>query len=179
MKRFWLLPVLAIAAGCATTGSDLPTQSGVDLQAYAGTWHEQARLPHRFQSDCAGDVQAEYALRANNRIDVINQCRAEDGSTKVARGEGRLSTSVEPRNPAQLEVRFAPDWTAWVPAVWGDYWIMRIDGDYEYSLVGTPDRQYLWVLSRDRQGDPATVQRLLDYAASQGFNTDDVIMTNQ
>lgn len=179
MKKFWLLPLLAVLAGCATSRTELPTQAGVDLQAYAGTWYEQARLPNRFQADCVGDVQAEYTLQPDNRIDVTNQCRTADGTTKIAHAEGRLSKAADPRDPAQLEVRFAPDWTAWLPMVWGDYWIMRVEGDYEYSLVGTPDRNYLWVLARDKQADPATVQRLLDYAETQGFETTDVIMTNQ
>lgn len=179
MNRLWLMPILAVIAACATSRTDLPTQEGVDLNAYAGTWYEQARLPNRFQSDCVGDVQADYAVRSDNRIDVTNQCLTQDGTTKVAQAEGRLARSADPRDPAQLEVRFAPDWTAWLPMVWGDYWIMRLEGDYQYSLVGTPDRKYLWVLARDKNADAATVQGLLDYAATQGFETDQVIMTNQ
>lgn len=63
--------------------------------------------------------------------------------------------------------------------VWGDYWIMRIEGDYQYSLVGTPDRKYLWVLSREENGDPQTVKRLLAHAGSLGFPIQQVIMTGR
>lgn len=59
--------------------------------------------------------------------------------------------------------------------VWGDYWIMRLEGGYEYSLVGTPDRKYLWVLTREEQADPERVQALLDYAGTQGFAVENVI----
>jgi len=179
MKKILALPLILVAAGCATPTANLPTQANVDLNKYAGTWYEQARLPNRFQKDCVGDVRADYALQPDGTIDVTNQCRTQDGSTKVAQGEGRLSKAVNPADPARLEVRFAPKWTAWLPLVWGDYWIIELAGDYQYSLVGTPDREYLWVLSREKQADEATVKRLLDHARSMGFAVDDVVKTDQ
>lgn len=169
MHKFLALPIVAMLAGCAASNTSLPTQANVDLNKYAGTWYEQARLPNRFQKDCTGDVQAEYKLRPDNSISVINQCRVQDGSMKVVEGEGRLSKSVDPRDPAILEVRFAPKWTSWLPMVWGDYWIMKLQGDYQYSLVGTPDRKYLWVLSREQKADEAVIAALLEYAGTLGF----------
>lgn len=177
MKKILAMPLVAILAGCATSGPSLPTQANVDLNKYAGTWYEQARLPNRFQEDCAGNVQAEYTLRPDNTISVTNQCRAKDGSTKVAEGEGRLSKAADPQDPAILEVRFAPTWLSWLPMVWGDYWIMKLQGDYQYSLVGTPDRKYLWVLSRDKHADNAVVTDLLNYARTLNFPVDQVITT--
>jgi len=149
----------------------------VDLGKYAGTWYEQARLPNRFQRDCVSDVRAVYTSRAGDTIGVTNQCRTQDGSTKSAEAEGRLSRAADPRDPAKLEVRFAPKWTSWLPMVWGDYWILRVEGDYQYSLVGTPDRKYLWVLSRDKQADSAIVTKLLEYAGTLSFPIEQIIRT--
>lgn len=177
MKKIIGMSLIASLVGCAAPHADLPTQANVDLNKYSGRWHEQARLPNRFQEDCAGDVQADYTLNPDTTINVTNQCRKRDGSTEVAAGEGRLSRAAEPLDPAKLEVRFAPKWLSWLPMVWGDYWIMRLEGDYEYSLVGTPDRKYLWVLSRDKNPDEATVTQLLEYARTQGFDTSSVIVT--
>lgn len=174
MTRILAVSLVAILAGCAAPPGSLPTQKGVDLNRYAGTWYEQARLPNRFQKDCVGDVQADYELKAGNAIRVVNQCITEDGSTKVAEGEGRLSTVADPRDPAKLEVRFAPEWTSWLPMVWGDYWIIKLDDGYQHSLVGTPDRKYLWVLSREKQADTAVVGELLDYAGTLGFAVENV-----
>ncbi len=178
MKRMIAASGFALLAGCATTQNDLPTQSDLDLDKYAGTWFEQARLPNRFQKDCIGEVRADYTLKPNNRLEVVNQCKARDGSVKTAGGEGRLNPSFAPPDPARLEIRFAPQWTSWIPMVWGDYWIIRVAGDYNHSLVGTPDRKYLWVLSRQRTADAASVQALLDYAATLGFATDDIRRTS-
>jgi apolipoprotein D and lipocalin family protein len=77
----------------------------------------------------------------------------------------------------RLEVSFAPHWLSWVPLVWGDYWIMQLDADYQVALVGTPDRKYLWVLSRSPQMDPARLTALLDYASATGFDTATVVRT--
>src|SRR5690606_3618964 len=114
-----------------TTSPELPTPTGVDLERYAGTWHEQARLPNRFQADCVGEVKAEYAVQPDGTLAVTNQCRVQDGSTKMATGEGRLARINGQTDTSRLEVRFAPKWTSWLAMVWGDYWIIRLDGDYQ------------------------------------------------
>lgn len=175
MKSIVIASLMVTLAGCATTRTDLPTQSGVELSKYAGTWYEQTRLPNRFQKDCVSDVQADYVLQADGTLGVTNQCKMANGETKIATAEGRLNTSVQPPDPAKLQVRFSPEWTSWVPGVWGDYWIIKLDGNYEYSLVGTADREYLWVLSRDKKADPAKVDALLAHARSLGFAVDQMI----
>lgn len=108
---------------------------------------------------------------------MVNQCRKEDGTVKRAEGVGRMAEQGPMADASRLEVRFAPDWVSWLPLVWGDYWIIRLAGDYEYSLVGTPDRKYLWVLTRDEQPDAQRVQALLDYAGTLGFPVEEVIRT--
>lgn len=179
MKRMLILSLPALLVACASSQADLATQDNVDLNKYMGTWFEQARLPNSFQRECIGDVQANYVMAADKTITVTNRCQAKDGEVKEAIGQGRLSRSVEPADPAILEVRFAPKWLSWFPMVWGDYWIMKLEGDYQYSLVGTPDRKYLWVLSREKQADPQVVNELLDYAAAQGFAVQKVVPTNK
>lgn len=176
MKMLVSISLLTVLAGCAVSSGNLATETGVDLEKYAGTWYEQARLPHRFQADCTGEVRADYVLNEDRTIAVTNRCVTQDGSTKVAEGEGRLAAN-NPPNPSKLEVRFAPKWISWLPMVWGDYWIIKLEGDYEYSLVGTPDRKYLWVLSREQAADEAVVSRLLGYAKSQGFPVEEVVRT--
>lgn len=166
-------------AACSSGPSSAPqlgTQKNVDLARYAGLWYEQARLPNRFQKQCVGDVQARYEVVEQGLL-VTNSCRTASGQREQAQAQGRLNPDVE--DPARLQVRFAPAWTSWLPWVWGDYWILRIDGDYDYALVGTPDREYLWVLSRTPRPEDARVQSLLDYAASQGFDTSKVKRTVQ
>lgn len=175
MKLPFMMMLLALS-GCAAH-PPLPVQPNVDLNRYVGVWHEQARLPNRFQTVCVGDVQARYTLNPDDTIAVQNQCRKADGSVTTALGLGRVA-KADPRTTSRLQVRFAPAWLSWLPPVWGDYWILRIDGDYQHVLVGTPDRKFLWVLSRDRRADQAVIDRLLQYAGQQGFDIAQVIASN-
>ena len=138
----------------------------VDLDRYAGEWFEIARFENRFQRQCVGDVRASYATRADRRIDVVNRCRTADGQAE-ARGVARL---VDEQTHAKLEVRFAPAWLSWLPAVWGDYWIIGLAPDYSWATVGSPDRKYLWILARTSEVGADTYAAALEAAKSNGFD---------
>jgi len=152
------------------------TVDKVDLARYGGEWFEIARFPNRFQRNCAGDVRANYATRADGRIDVINGCRTADGSLTEARGVARV---VDPRTSAKLKVRFAPAVLSFLPFVWGDYWILGLADDYSWAVVGSPDRDYLWVLSRTSTLDPQRYASALAAARGNGFDVTRLTKTSQ
>ena len=147
----------------------------VDWQRYAGQWYELARLPNSFQRKCVGDVMAQYSEGPDNTLQVVNQCRRDDGSMDSAMGEARKVAGEQGR----LKVRFAPRWLSWVPMVWGDYWVLALDDDYQTALVGTPDHEYLWLLSRTPQRSSAAIEPWLQRAETMGFDTSRVMVTNQ
>jgi apolipoprotein D and lipocalin family protein len=150
----------------------LPTVPNIELERYAGRWYEVARLPNRFERDCASDITAAYALRPDQKIDVLNQCRQSDGSFKSARG---IARSADGQSTSRLKVRFAPAWLGVFPFVWGDYWIIDLADDYGWSMVGSPDRQYLWLLSRQPELDDAQMAKLLKKAKVLGFDTEKIV----
>jgi apolipoprotein D and lipocalin family protein len=152
------------------------TVEKVDLDRYLGDWFEIARYPNRFQEKCAGDVRASYSKRSDGRVDVINRCRAADGSLTKARGVARV---VDSRTSAKLKVRFAPGWLSWLPFVWGDYWILALEDDYSWAVVGSPDRDYLWILARTAQLDDGQYASALAAARTDGFDTERLMKTNQ
>lgn len=147
----------------------------VDWQRYGGQWYELARLPNSFQRKCVGDVTAQYSAAPEGRLQVINTCRRDDGSTDSALGEARKVNNEDGR----LKVRFAPRWLSWVPLVWGDYWVLGLDDDYQTALVGTPDHEYLWLLSRTPQRSSAEIEPWLMRASAMGFDISRVMLTTQ
>ncbi len=167
------LPVLAEMNRPAT----LEVVPSVDLSRYAGKWYEVARLPNRFQNKCAGEVTASYSQLEGGQLKVVNECRRQNGQITRAEGRARLADKSGPNS--KLEVSFAPAWLEWLPAVWGDYWIIDLAPDYSYSVVGTPNRKYLWVLSRAPQMEEATYQRIVEGAAARGFDVSRLIRTRQ
>ncbi|MEC5399917.1 lipocalin family protein [Uliginosibacterium sp. H1] len=142
---------------------------------YLGRWHEIARLPNRFQKECAAYVTADYAALEDGDIRVTNRCQKADGSTIVAEGRARQPDS----RLAQLRVSFLPDWLRWLPFTEADYWVLALSPDYRYALVGTPGRDYLWVLSRTPTLPAEVTQALLLEAAAMGYPADQVQMTKQ
>jgi len=159
------LLVFAGTAACAACGSPpasqppLPTVAQVDLARYVGSWYEIALLPNRFQKQCVADTQANYRLDGE-RVEVINRCRAADGRVDDIKGHAKV---VPGSGNARLRVSFF--WP-----IYGDYWIVALAPDYRHVLVGTPGRDYAWVLSRTPQMDELVLNGLLDRAAALGFD---------
>lgn len=138
----------------------------LDMDRYAGQWHEIAHLPVSFQKKCVGEITATYSLRSDGRISVLNRCRIQDGSSLQAEGVARPING----QPGQLQVRFAPDWLSWVPLVWADYWVIALDPEYQWAMVGEPDRKYLWILSRSPSMPRAQLEALKKQAEAMGYD---------
>lgn len=158
-------------------GQTLPVVADVDLARYCGTWYEQARLPNRFQRHCGGQVSAHYSLQPDGTVQVLNRCVGDDGHVEAVQGVARRVAVPGVQQPGRLAVRFAPAWLSWLPPVWGEYWIIQLDEDYQHALVGTPDRKFLWVLSRRPRLQSSIVRDLLGYAGVLGFPVRRVIKT--
>ncbi|MGQ0793264.1 MAG: lipocalin family protein [Deltaproteobacteria bacterium] len=160
-----LFILIAASRSIAADVETLEVAPSVDLSRYCGKWYEIARLPNRFEKNCAADVTAEYYPAKRGELKVVNQCRNAEGAARRADGDSRL------------EVRFAPSWLSWLPFMWGDYWILELDEDYRYSLVGTPDRKYLWILARAPEIEQHLYLKLTDRARAEGFDTTRLIKT--
>lgn len=158
--------LLAVISTTAAAGEPPRTVPSVDLDRYAGRWYEVARFPNRFQRHCAGDVVAEYTRRPDGRIEVLNSCRTARGERDDATGVARVV--AEDGSNAKLKVRFAPAFLSWLPAVWGDYWILDLAPDYSHAIVGDAERKYLWFLSRTPAISEELFATLQERAAAQG-----------
>ena len=146
------------------------------VQRYLGRWYEIARFPNRFQKQCHSDVSADYAMRSDGQISVLNQCRLANGEWERAWG---LARQVGAEDSARLKVRFAPDWLSFVPWVWGDYWVIDLDASYGLVAVSEPSRQYLWVLSRTPQVDGPRYEALLQRLEALGLDTQKLRKSSQ
>lgn len=145
----------------------LEVVSHVDLEKYLGKWYEIAHLPARFQEGCS-ETKATYALSQNGNISVLNECK-RNGKVKKAKGKAKV---VDKTTGAKLKVTFF--WP-----FYGDYWIINLGSQYDYSVVGTPNRRYLWILSRTPQMDDKLYMQLTEFAKAKGFDTQRLIKTPQ
>jgi apolipoprotein D and lipocalin family protein len=175
-RAIWTLVMAAgtvLPAAWTMAAKDLPpvrVAPSVDLARYAGKWYEIARLPNWFQRACSSDTTATYTLRPDGKVDVLNTCRKSDGKLKSAQGTAWTVGGGEPNT--KLKVTFFWPFS-------GDYWIIALDPDYRWVLVGEPARKYLWILSRTPHLDEPLYQSILRRAAEQGFDTRRLLPTRQ
>jgi apolipoprotein D and lipocalin family protein len=140
--------------------------SHVDLERYVGRWYEIAKIPNRFQKNCARGTTAEYTLRDDDRITVRNHCFKADSSSMEAMGVAKILTGSN----AKLKVSFV-SFLGWRP-FWGDYWVIGLDPDYQWAVIGTPDRKYGWVLARGPELEAATMERAFAILEHNGYKRD-------
>ena len=172
MTNVFVMTVLTatLLAGMASVErkSELEVVNAVDLSRYTGRWYEIARLPNRFEKKCADSVTANYTLRSDGKIEVVNRCRKANGEYTTAKGKAKI---VDKKTNAKLKVTFF--WP-----FYGDYWILDLGPNYGYAVVGAPDRDYLWILSRTPELDEQLYPQLLEKMAAQGFQTQKMIRTS-
>jgi len=170
MAAVWLA---GPAAGAQGPTSPVRPVGDLDLDRYMGRWYELARYPNRFQKSCTGDVEVFYTRRADGRIDVTNTCATARGRIEAQGVARRAQNSAW---ASVLQVRFAPAFLSFLP-VWGDYWVLHLAPDYSTAVVGTPGRDYLWILSRTPHVDGPTYVNLVDAARTQGYDVTRIVRT--
>ncbi len=138
----------------------------VDLNRYLGKWFEIAHLPARFQEGCS-ETTATYSLLPDGKVSVLNEC-TRNGKVERAKGKAKV---VDKTTGAKLRVTFF--WP-----FYGDYWIIKLGNDYEYAVVGTPNRKYLWILSRTPQMEGKLYSQILDFVKSKGFSVGNLVKTS-
>ena len=163
MLLFWV----AVAAGAE---APLSVVQEVDLDRYLGKWFEIASYPAWFARNCTG-VTAEYSLREGGGIKVVNRCYkgSLDGPLKEARGRAKV---VDPETNAKLKVSFFGPF-------WGNYWIVDLDPEYRWAVVGEPKRKYLWILSRTPSLDQDTLDGILSRLPGKSYDADRLQWTLQ
>lgn len=158
-------------SGCQTKKSgkmDNSTVTELDLQRYLGTWYEIARFDHRFERGLVG-VTATYSLREDGKIKVVNQGyeNSLDGKLSIAEGRAKLTNE-----PGKLKVSFF-----WI--FYADYFVLELDENYQWALIGSSSDKYLWILSRTTKLEDNVKNLILHHAAKRGYDTSKLIWVEQ
>lgn len=174
MKPNYLLFILvAFLFSCSKTNSQMIDQTTVkelDLNRYLGTWYEIARFPHSFEKDLVG-VTATYSMRDDGKIKVVNEGYKNtlDGEQSKAIGKAKIPDKAE---PGKLKVSFF-----WF--FYGDYYVLELDADYQYVMLGSSSDKYFWILSRTPKLAPDVYEMLLEKARKRGYNLESLYKVPQ
>ena len=165
MKRI-LIAMILLLTGCVSVPENIRPVDNFQIERYLGKWYEIARLDHSFERGLSS-VNAEYSLRPDGGINVINRgFSSRDNKWKEIEGKGSF---VDHNDVGFLKVSFFGPF-------YGSYVVFDLDRDnYSYALVCGPDKSYLWLLARSPQMDDNLKKRLVDKAASLGFDTTKLI----
>jgi apolipoprotein D and lipocalin family protein len=151
------------------------TVSNFEVERYLGQWHQVAAVPAWFQSACATHTTASYTLGDDGLIEVLNACDKADGSRKQAEARARF---LDSDSDGRLEVTFVEALGSWIWPAAGDYWIIGLDPDYQWSVVGQPSRKYAWILARSQSLDLRTLQEIRHILESQAYDTCRLVLTS-
>jgi len=167
-KSSLLLSVLLFST--ISIAQDLETVSTVDLQKYSGKWFEIASFPQRFQKGC-NCTTAEYTLTSKNYLIVENRCKKDSLNGKSLYIKGKVFSEKNTGN-AKLKVQFFWPFK-------GKYWIIDLAPDYSYAVVGHPNRNYLWILSRTASMDNVVYQEIVSRIEANGYDVSKILKTKQ
>lgn len=173
-KFLWALPILGALltyTSCQAKDSMKVNNSTVkelDIHRYMGKWYEIARYDHRFERGMT-HVFTEYSLKDDGKIRVVNQ-GIKDGKPKSVEGKGKQPNPKE--YPGRLKVSFF----LWF---YSDYYIMELDDNYQYAIVGSSSDDYLWILSRTPEMPKEQLDMLLENIAQRGYDLSKLIFVEQ
>lgn len=170
MKNIVTLLLIMTSFNSVNARKNISVVPYVDLNRYSGTWYEIARLPIYFESKLKC-ITATYILREDGNITVVNKGHYVTNPEKTNTAKGKAF--IPDRNsPGKLKVQFFWPFK-------GDYWIMYLDNEYKYVLIGEPSFKYLWILAREKKMDESTFQMLSDKAVEAGYDLTKLIRTVQ
>jgi apolipoprotein D and lipocalin family protein len=143
----------------------LETVDYVDVERYMGNWFELAKYPNSFQKNCE-KAQANYKLKDNGEVEVINTCIKDNKKEKVAKARAWI---VDEATNAKLKVQFFAKFFK-LPIFAGDYWVIMLGDDYEYAVVSEPKKEFLWILSRTKKLEASKLKYIKDSLKDKGFD---------
>ncbi|MFP5519540.1 MAG: lipocalin family protein [Bdellovibrionia bacterium] len=165
MKTLLLVSMFLGVISVSANASTVQTVESVDLTRYQGKWYEIATIPQSFQKKCLKNVTAEYKILNNGQVEVLNSCDTKSGRD-VAEGRAKV---VDSQTNAKLKVTFVKLFN-WVFAFGGDYWIIDLEPNYQYVVVGHPTREYGWILARTPVISDADMESIKEKLVEQGYD---------
>ncbi|KAL1372148.1 hypothetical protein HN51_002298 [Arachis hypogaea] len=149
---------------------------GLDVERYMGRWYEIASFPSFFQPKNGENTRATYTLNDDGTVHVLNETYANGKKVSI---EGTAYKADPKSDEAKLKVKFyVPPFLPIIPVV-GDYWVLYIDDDYQYAVIGGPTTKYLWILSRKNRIDEEVFNALVQEAKDVGYDVSKLHKTPQ
>lgn len=176
IAKYAISVLAALCVAQFASANDVKPVERVDLDRYVGKWYEVAAIPQFFQRKCVRDTFAEYSLLESGEVRVENTCARADAGREKIEGRARLEGAA---GSAKLTVTFLDLFGAYRYWAGGDYWVIELDPQYRWAVVGHPTRRYGWVLSRTATLPQITLAEIIGRIKSQGYDACEFMVTPQ
>lgn len=169
LAALFLLSLIALGGCSVAPPQGVTVVQPFELERYLGTWYEIARLDHSFERNL-NNVKAEYSLRDDGNVKVINSgYDATMGKRQEAEGVAKF---IGEPHVGSLKVSFFGPF-------YGGYHLIALDPDYRWAMVIGQNRNYLWILARDKQIPENVREALLQQASDLGIDVSELIWVEQ
>ena len=168
---FPIIEMTSTSAQIQETMIDKTVVKELDLQKYLGTWYEIARYNHRFERGLVG-VTANYSIRKDGKIKVLNSGYKKSLDGRFSQATGKAIVPDPELEPGKLKVSFF--WN-----FYGDYFVLDLDENYQWAIIGSSSDKYLWILSRTPQLEPGLYDELLNKTSLRGYDVSKLIKVEQ
>ncbi len=165
-KKLALILLLLLLTSCVTFKGKNEETGKIDFSLYQGKWYEIARLPNSFEEGLRC-ITATYSINDEGMLLLTNRGISRDNPDDIKTLTGR-AWIPDPERPENIKVQFI-----W-PVV-TDYWLVHIDREKGYAIIGTPSRKLLWFLSRDESIPETDMAELIKIAGKNEFKTDGLV----
>jgi len=164
-----LVLLVLLLSSCTGVPDGITPVNNFEVERYLGQWYEIARLDHAFERNLI-KVTADYSLKDDGSIRVNNRGFDQKKQRwETAKGKAYF---VQDEKIAHLKVSFFGPF-------YGSYIVFELDDNYQYAFVTSSSKQYLWLLSRNKEIKPELKERFLAQIKSLGFATDQIIFVEQ
>ena len=160
------LPIVEGLLGTRRTAKPLTTVADVDLMRLSGRWFVVGELPVPMQAKAVQPPEFGLLPRDDGELDLL-QRRIDKGGTHGS--EARVQP-VPGTQGAQLRISHWPEALQWLQWAWTDHAVLHVDEAYDEALIGSPDRDSLWLLSRRPELAHERRQALVQIARDRGFD---------
>ena len=146
----------------------LATMAKIDLARFSGRWFLVGELPAPLQAQPLQPPELGLLPRDDGQFDLL-QRRIDAGGTHGS--EARVK-AVPGSQGARLRLSHWPEALQFLPWAWIERAVLHVDEAYDEALIGSPDRDSLWLLSRRPALAPERRQALVQIAHERGFAID-------
>jgi apolipoprotein D and lipocalin family protein len=162
MRFIVLIVIMGLLISCTKDHKTVPR---VDLERFMGDWYVIAILPNMIENNAVNGIES-YSMNKDGTIAITYKFRkgSPNGKEKVLTPRGKIyNTATKAEWRVQM---FKP--------FWYPYLVIDLADDYRYTVIGVPNRKYVWIMSRTPEISEPDYIYILANLQKEGYKTDKI-----